>query len=77
MREDRTLIAATQFISAILGKEFTDPLAYPIDTIWAESTNREPVLFLLSAGADPTSSIEDLARKKKKYPTKNVSMGEG
>jgi hypothetical protein len=31
----------------------------------------------LSAGADPTASIEDLARKKKKYPTKNVSMGEG
>jgi dynein heavy chain len=35
------------------------------------------MLFLLSAGADPTSSIEDLAKKKKKYPVKIVSMGEG
>jgi len=34
-------------------------------------------MYLLSAGADPTSSIEDLAKKKKKYPIKIVSMGEG
>jgi len=35
------------------------------------------MLYLLSAGADPTSSIEELAKKKKKYPCKIVSMGEG
>ena len=37
----------------------------------------DPVLFLLSAGADPTSTIDDLAKKKKKYPVAKVSMGEG
>jgi dynein heavy chain len=37
----------------------------------------DPVLFLLSAGADPTSSIDELAKKKKKFPTEKVSMGEG
>lgn len=37
----------------------------------------DPVLFLLSAGADPTSSIDELAKKKKKFPCEKVSMGEG
>ena len=27
------------------------------------------------AGTDPTNSINDFAKKKKKYPTKKVSMG--
>ena len=31
---------------------------------------------MLSAGADPTGSIDELARKKKKFPTDKVSMGE-
>jgi dynein heavy chain len=34
--------------------------------IWAESKYNVPILFLLSPGADPTSSIDDFARKKKK-----------
>lgn len=77
IREDRTLVAATQFINEILGLEFTKPISYPIDEIWEESTNEEPILFLLSAGADPQSAIDELAKKKKKYPYEKVSMGEG
>ena len=40
-------------------------------------TSLETLLFLLSAGSDPNSTIEELAKKKKKYPLKAVSMGEG
>ncbi len=61
----------------VLGKEFTTPLSYPIDKIWEGSNSLEPILFLLSAGSDPTSTIEELAKKKKKYPLRAVSMGEG
>lgn len=46
-------------------------------SIWKESLPNRPVLFLLSAGADPTSTIEDLARRKKMPPPAQVSMGEG
>jgi len=77
LREDRTVIAATNFINDTLGKRFTDPVTDSMESIWSESDNRTPVLFLLSAGADPTSSIDDLAKKKKKFPTYKVSMGEG
>jgi len=78
LREDRTLICSLKFIDKTLeSSEFTKPISYPIDTIWAASDKLTPVLMLLSPGSDPTSTIEELARKKKKFPTKNVSMGEG
>jgi dynein heavy chain len=77
LREDRTLVASNGFINHVLGEDFTKPISYPIETIWQESSNLDPVLFLLSAGADPTSSIDELAKKKKKFPCEKVSMGEG
>lgn len=77
MREDRTLVSCSNFILQVLGKEFTSPISYPIDKIWEGSSFKEPILFLLSAGSDPTSAIEELAKKKKKFPLKAVSMGEG
>jgi len=77
LREDRTLVAAKMFIFEKLGKPYIDPVSDPIESIYEESYSTIPVLFLLTAGADPTSSIDEFARKKKKYPTEKVSMGEG
>lgn len=76
LREDRTLVGCQQYITSFLGKQFTDPISYPYESIWQESSNVVPIIFLLSAGADPTSQIDDLAKKKKKQ-TQKVSMGEG
>lgn len=76
VREDRTLVASAKFIAAILGQEFVDPISYPMGDIWAQSKFNVPILFLLSPGADPTSAIDEFARKKKKV-TEKVSMGEG
>lgn len=76
VREDRTLVAASKFIAQVLGQEYVDPISYPIPDIWAESKYSIPILFLLSPGADPTSAIDEFARKKKKV-TEKVSMGEG
>jgi len=47
-----------------------------ISEIHASTLPNKPVLYLLSTGADPTSSIDDYARKFKKFPTKKTSMGE-
>ncbi len=76
VREDRTLVGASKFISSILGQQYIEPLSYPMQDIWAESKFNVPILFLLSPGADPTSAIDDFARKKKKV-TEKVSMGQG
>ena len=77
LREDRTIVCAISFIESMLGKEFVSPVTDSMEEIWGESSNRVPVLFLLSAGADPTSAIEELAKKKRKMHIGKVSMGEG
>eukprot|EP00931_Biecheleriopsis_adriatica_P081370 TRINITY_DN5469_c0_g1_i3.p1 TRINITY_DN5469_c0_g1~~TRINITY_DN5469_c0_g1_i3.p1 ORF type:complete len:4660 (-),score=1275.41 TRINITY_DN5469_c0_g1_i3:88-14067(-) len=77
LREDRTGIATVQFINKQLGPKFTAPVSDTITEIYQESGARKPVLYLLSAGTDPTSMIDELAKKRKKFPTDKVSMGEG
>jgi len=77
LREDRTSIACAQFIDSKLGSRFTAPVTDAIVDIYQESAARKPVLYLLSAGTDPASMIDELAKKRKKFPTDKVSMGEG
>ena len=77
LREDRVGIACAQFIDQQLGSKFTAPITDTIFEVFQESAARKPVLYLLSAGTDPTNMIDELAKKKKKFPTDKVSMGEG
>lgn len=88
LREDRTILSVNEFIRAIdtieyqghklpaLGAKFVEPTADTIETIFTDTSPATPIVYLLSAGADPTDSIETFARKKKKIVT-CVSMGEG
>jgi len=68
MREDRALLASNQFVKEVLGEEYVMPVTDQIVDLWEESKPNRPILYLLSAGADPTGGIEDLARKKKQFP---------
>jgi dynein heavy chain len=77
LRDDRTSVACAQFVEAMLDSRFTAPVTDGIVDIYDESTARKPVLYLLTAGSDPTLTIDELAKKKKKFPTDKVSMGEG
>lgn len=74
-REDRTLIAAADYIADALGQRFVESVPLNMDKTWSESHNKCPLICLLSPGADPTKLIEDLA-KKKKIKTLGVSMGQ-
>ena len=75
-REDRLQVAANKYIMKMLDNEFGQPINDQISEIHSASLPNKPVLYLLSTGADPTSSIDDYARKFKKFPTKKTSMGE-
>merc|ERR1719310_2242182 len=77
LREDRTGISCDMFIESALDTRFTAPVTDAITDIYEESESRKPVLYLLSLGSDPTLMIDELAKKKKKFPTDKVSMGEG
>ena len=69
-------MASNNFIKRCIGDEYTMPITDLIADIWEESTPTRPVLYLLSAGADPTNNIDEFAKKKKQFPTTKVSMGE-
>jgi dynein heavy chain len=77
LRMDRTQVKANDLISETLGPDFIKPITDSMESIWMESKPSIPVLFLLSAGADPTQNIDEFAKKKKKFPCDKVSMGEG
>lgn len=77
IREDRVITTVQYYIKSVLGEQrYVDPISDSIESIEQASKTTCPVLFLLSAGADPTQSIDDLAKKKKKILNK-VSLGEG
>ena len=53
-----------------------EPTTDTVESVYATTDCRTPVIFLLSTGADPTEAIEVLA-KKKKQSVECISMGEG
>jgi len=78
LRMDRTLLCVRQFVRDMegMGERYVEPVTDTIEMIFDEMTAYVPVIFLLSIGADPTDSIEQLA-KKKKTSVQCVSLGEG
>jgi dynein heavy chain, axonemal len=75
-REDRTLIAAADYVADALGQRFVESVPLNMERAWAEASKVCPLVCLLSRGSDPTKLIEDLA-KRKKVKVLGVSMGQG
>ena len=88
LRPDRTILAVTDFIRSMenivvangsslpaMGPKFVTPVTDTVDSVLKEMEATTPVIYLLSAGADPTDSIESLARRKRRG-IECVSMGE-
>jgi dynein heavy chain len=91
LREDRTILAVNNFLRSLeviecpnsvlsklpgLGPRYTEAVTDTVESIFNDMTPETPVLYLLSPGADPTESIELLARKKRQM-VQCISMGEG
>jgi len=76
MRPDRTMAAARRFVKEILGQRFIGHPSCDLETVYQDSFARTPLIFLLSAGADPTGLILGLGRKLKREVL-SVSMGQG
>lgn len=55
IREDRVITTVQYYIKSVLGEQrYVDPISDSIESIEQASQITCPVLFLLSAGADPT-----------------------
>jgi len=75
-RNDRTRLAANDFIGKAIGNEYVEPLSNTMQNVWADSKHDLGVILMLTPGADPTTSLQDLA-KKKGLKIFSCSMGEG
>jgi dynein heavy chain len=75
-RDDRTRLASSNFIEAVLGKRYTDPVTTRMEDVWSDASSAVPIILLLTPGADPSASLEELA-KKKGVKIFSCSMGEG
>eukprot|EP00744_Colponema_vietnamica_P001598 GILI01002635.1.p1 GENE.GILI01002635.1~~GILI01002635.1.p1 ORF type:complete len:2087 (-),score=720.86 GILI01002635.1:371-6598(-) len=76
VREDRTMLAASRYVEAVLGKEYAEAQQLNIQNCIDETDGLNPIIFLLSQGSDPTALIEVAAKKMKKKVTP-ISMGQG
>lgn len=79
LRMDRCMLMSRWFVKSTeqMGPRFVEPVTDTIESIYDTSCFNVPVIFLLSTGADPTESIEGLARKRKFPAPSVISMGEG
>ncbi|PVD20700.1 hypothetical protein C0Q70_18859 [Pomacea canaliculata] len=73
---DRTLPQAKKYIADTLGTAYSEGIIINMEKMWNESNPKTPLVGLLSMGSDPTTSIENLA-KKWNLECRAVSMGQG
>jgi dynein heavy chain len=60
---DRTLPQAKRYIADSMGQAYAEGVILDLEKMAKESTCRTPMICLLSLGSDPTTSIENLAKK--------------
>ncbi|CAM4719453.1 unnamed protein product [Caretta caretta] len=63
LRPDRVAFCVTYFIVSNLGSQFIEPPVLNMKSVVEDSTPRTPLIFVLSPGVDPTSSLLQLAEQ--------------
>jgi dynein heavy chain len=78
-RPDRVYNAMKNFVISEMGDYFVQPPVLSYERIFKQSSASSPVVFVLSPGADPQSSLQNLAMQKGFFPTryKSLSLGQG
>jgi dynein heavy chain len=78
IRVDRVLFCSTSFVANNLGQRYIDPPILDIPDVLAGSSPRTPLIFVLSPGVDPTTSLQQLAQKlNMEQKFHYLSLGQG
>ncbi|XP_014244414.1 dynein heavy chain 2, axonemal isoform X2 [Cimex lectularius] len=78
IRADRLSFSIINFIQMTLGPPYVEPPVLDINQVLEDSHSKTPLIFVLSPGVDPSSSLTALAEKckmTKKFHT--LSLGQG
>lgn len=78
-RLDRIPTAITDFVTAVMGKDFVSPPITTFHAAFTSSTPTVPVVVIISPGSDPPAEIVKLANSIdfEVYKIKYLSMGQG
>lgn len=78
LRLDRLSFAIANFISnrPELGSKFIEPPVMDVKSALDDSSNKTPLIFLLSAGVDPTNMLTILASNQSQR-LYSLSLGQG
>ena len=63
-RPDKVVPAVQDFVEAQLGRKFVEPPTFDLKACHADSTPLTPLIFVLSAGSDPTAALLQFASEK-------------
>jgi dynein heavy chain len=78
LRQERALYSLEAFVEKMMGSYFVGSPEVKMETIYAESDSRTPIIFVLSQGADPRSAIEKLANELNMTESmRPISLGQG
>jgi len=78
VRPDKVVPGMQDFVSANLGQRFIEPPPLHLPTCFKDSTNVMPLVFVLSAGADPGEMLHKFGvSMKMDKKTAAISLGQG
>ncbi|KAI8896128.1 dynein heavy chain and region D6 of dynein motor-domain-containing protein [Globomyces pollinis-pini] len=78
LRADRVTSAIQEFVADQLGERFVEPQTSDLGALFKESNPMTPLIFVLSPGADPASSVYKFAEElKMSKRISAVSLGQG
>lgn len=78
LRPDRVVNAIKQFIIASMSEYYVKPPPVKFESIYAQSREKTPIVFILSPGADPSEQIDQLANDLgQNGKLKKCSLGQG
>jgi dynein heavy chain len=75
-RTDRVNFAIKNYVESVLKKEFVDNRPTILREVFDDSRASEPIIFVLSAGVDPTEVISKEAEARN-VQFESISMGKG
>jgi dynein heavy chain len=76
LRPDRVSFAIRNYVEHVMKKEFVESKPTMLKDVFEETQPKEPIIFILSPGVDPTDSLKKLAEERN-VPFETLSMGKG
>lgn len=75
-RPDRVSFAIKNYVEHFMKRDFVESKPTILKEVFEETKAKEPIIFILSPGVDPTDNLRKLAEERN-VPFESISMGKG